>query len=41
LAVTEIGMFVLVFISALAYAIGGKWALVVAIPLCLPCLFGK
>jgi hypothetical protein len=34
-------MFVLVFFSAMAYLIGGKWALAVAIPLCLPCLFGK
>ena len=34
-------MFALVLVSALAYLIGGKWALAVAIPLLLPCLFGK
>jgi hypothetical protein len=34
-------MFALVFWSAAAYAVAGKWALVVAVPLLLPCLFGK
>jgi hypothetical protein len=33
------GLFI--FTSAMAYLIGGKWALAVAIPLCLPCMFGK
>lgn len=34
-------MFALVFWSAVAYAIAGKWALVIAVPLCLACVFGK
>ena len=34
-------MFALIFGSALAYAVAGKWALAVAIPMLLPCLFGK
>jgi hypothetical protein len=34
-------MGLLIFMSAMAYLIGGKWALAVAIPLCLPCMFGK
>jgi hypothetical protein len=34
-------MLALVFFSGAAYLIAGKWALVVAIPMLLPCLIGK